>query len=155
MPTRVWVIRAGKGGKYADLFWARSIVALAVDFRADASEATAAGLTEAGVAAGNAPPVAALLRRFALELEVGDVVVCPVSGQKRYMIGRVASDYRFVDDEGDTGLHHLRSVTWQGELTASDLPLNLRRTLGSPMMLYLPAAQEQLMSHVMGSGALR
>jgi predicted Mrr-cat superfamily restriction endonuclease len=107
MPTRVWVIRAGKGGKYADLFWARSIVALAVDFRADASEATAAGLTEAGVAAGNAPPVAALLRRFALELEVGDVVVCPVSGQKRYMIGRVASDYRFVDDEGDTGLHHL------------------------------------------------
>lgn len=97
--------------------------------------------------------MAALLRRFARDLEVGDSVITPVSGQQRFLVGTIASDYRFAH-EGEPGLRHRRNVLWQAEVPASNLPGQLRRALGSPMVLYLPAAQGDLRTFLHEQGLL-
>ena len=153
-PPRIWVVRAGRGGKYIDLFRSRSIVAVPIEFNSHASRATADTLIAAGYSPGNAPGVAALLRRFALDLEVGEFVISPVSGQQRHLVGMVASDYRFDLNEDEPRLRHLRDVSWQAEVPASELPIQLRRTLGSPMVFYLPAAQGDLRSFLHERGGL-
>jgi predicted Mrr-cat superfamily restriction endonuclease len=151
---RIWLVRAGRGGKYIDLFRSRSIVALPIEFNSHASLATAASLVAAGYSPGNAPGVAALLRRFALDLEVKEFVISPVSGQQRHLVGMVASDYRFVPTADYSELHHVRDVSWQAEVPASEFSVQLRRTLGSPLALYLPAAQGELTSFLHEQGLL-
>jgi predicted Mrr-cat superfamily restriction endonuclease len=136
------------------LFRSRSIVAVPIEFNSHASLATADALVAAGYSPGNAPGVAALLRRFALDLEVGEFVISPVSGQQRHLIGMVASDYRFVLNEDNPGLQHLRDVSWYAEVPASEFPIQLRPTLGSPMVFYLPAAQHHLRSFLREQGLL-
>ena len=151
---RIWVVRAGHQGKYGELFRSQSIVALSIEFNHPASRATAAALVAAGYSPGNAPSLAAVLRRFAVDLKVAESVISPISGQQRYLVGMVTSDYRFVINGDEPGLQHLRDVSWQAELQASEFPIQLRRSLGSPMVFYLPAAQRDLTSFLHEQGLL-
>jgi predicted Mrr-cat superfamily restriction endonuclease len=143
-PQQIWVVRAGRGGSYADVFLSRSIVALPVVYEADAREATTEAVAAAGHPAAKAPVVAALLRRFATDLREGDTIISPVSRQQRHLVGTIVGGYRFVAVEEDPGLRHVHAVDWRGEFSTAWIRPGLRSVLGSPMPLYRPAAQEEL-----------
>ena len=61
-------------------------------------------------------------------IQIGDIVLSP-NGQKRYFVGEVTGDYRFVADSDQP---HQRPVTWYEQLLdKSDMSQSLRNSAGS------------------------
>ena len=141
----IWVVRAGRGGRTARACKESSIVALPVTFSGDGATATTEALVEGGESRGRAPMAAALLRRFAAELQIGDRIISPTTDKDRHMVGTLTGPYRFDPANDDPELRHVRAATWSTELVVAELPTRLRRALGSPMVLYAPACQAALM----------
>ena len=59
-------------------------------------------------------------------------------------VGRVAGDYEFDPTPAIAELCHQRRIKWVGKLAWNSLPVDVRRSISSPMPLYLPARQESL-----------
>jgi predicted Mrr-cat superfamily restriction endonuclease len=151
--TAIWVVRPGRGGRAAQAFREGSLVALPVSFEGDAASATTEELIDSGESQGRAPVVAALLRRFASDLQVGDIVISPTRNGD--MVGVLSGPYLFESSATDPELRHRREVIWRGDLERADVPLRIRRALGSPMMLYQPACQTDLHSLLATHGLIR
>lgn len=142
----IWVVRAGVANSLADAFERKSLIGLTVPFRNDASDASTADIRAALEAShpSQAQYMAALLRRLVDELEVGDLVVTPSGGGRPMLVGEVGGTYTYEPQPKIHGLHHQRATTWLGSVGWEDLPVVLRRAVGSPMPLYRPAAQDLL-----------
>jgi predicted Mrr-cat superfamily restriction endonuclease len=148
-PT-VWLIHAGRQAAYADYFSEEGLVALGFGWvgslteltRADAAERLGRTIRPVAKAAG----IAAMLQRFYAEVRVNDLVIVPDGPNRRYLLGRVSGEYEFAESEVLADLCHRRTVEWLASVPRDELPLQVRRSLGSPMQLYRPAAQDALLS---------
>lgn len=74
------------------------------------------------------------LMRFLSELKVGDDVVCFDRDRRRYLIGKIASDYEWRPEH--TGKPHTRRVAWTHEATRESLTTATRNTLGSTRTIF-------------------
>jgi predicted Mrr-cat superfamily restriction endonuclease len=84
---------------------------------------------------------ASVLYRFAYEIDIGDRVVTPDTQSSELLAGRVTGAYEFHEPPPIPDHNHVRRVDWIGRIVWSDLPLEVRRTAGAPMAVYLPGAQ--------------
>jgi restriction system protein len=71
---------------------------------------TAVAAAYPGAKPGAIPIWAGLLRRFAFEMQPGDLVIYPQKADSTVNIGRIESEYRWEADEPDD--RHRRTVTW-------------------------------------------
>jgi predicted Mrr-cat superfamily restriction endonuclease len=143
----VWVVRAGEGGRFVDAFETTGVISIQVEGVGDVAafsghEILERLLTATDMGPGKAQSHAATLYRFAREMKVGDFVITPDRERGELVIGRIAGDYEFKKAPPVDGLQHLRPVDWLGRVAWGKLPQQVRRTLGAPMAVFKPGAQQ-------------
>jgi transcriptional regulator with XRE-family HTH domain len=70
-------------------------------------------------------------RMFRLQMQPGHLVVVPLSG-RRVAIGEVVGDYRYVPDEPEPRLRHVRDVRWLSTIPRAALDEDVRRVVNAP-----------------------
>ena len=131
-----WMIRAGRGGMYAEDWLEQGIVGIGWDFGGvDITEMTRDQLRisysalhpamnhgQVGQAAGQA-------FRFASEISKGETVVTYDSGQRIYHIGKVLGSCETVNDVDN--VTYIRRVEWISSAARDDLTVASKNALGS------------------------
>lgn len=119
--TVVWGIHAGSSGEAERLFLGKSVVAIGWEAVSDLSQWQTQEQYKQVVSEvypeekpGAIPVYAGILRRFAHEMAIGDLVVYPCKSQRRVWVGRVEGPYEYHPEE-DAGYPHQHSVEWIGE----------------------------------------
>ena len=142
----VWVVRAGKGGRYANEFEERGLIGIGFKPVESVQGLDRDALFDhvrelIGSKGGN---VAGQLHRFANGMQVGDLVTVPDGGTRELLYGRVTSDYEYVAEAPISDYHHLRQVDWIGRRNRDDLPDRVLFSLGSLLTVFKPSSQQQL-----------
>jgi predicted Mrr-cat superfamily restriction endonuclease len=142
----VWVVRAGKGDEFRDVFRRHSLIAVArgdIGDLADADEEEIISRVKQHVLPveyGKIFQIAAMLRRVAIDMRVDDWVVTGASPGK-LNVGVVRGLYEYKSTPELRDYQHTRAITWIGEVSRSDLPQEALKGLRAPQALYRPAAQ--------------
>lgn len=77
------------------------------------------------------------LRRFAHEIEVGDIVLTPIKSTRQALIGKVAGPYQHNPAAETKSLTNTRSVEWiRTDILRDDLPTQLRLSLMTHMTVF-------------------
>jgi len=151
----MWMVRAGKGGEDADDFIEKKVVAFSDaglgPVPADATKANllkhrADGLP--GEKEGTRAAWASQLLRFIVEVKVGDEVAFFDRERRRYVLGKIASEYVWLPDTIE-GKGHARRVDWTDEVRRDLLSPATRNTLGSTLTIFklTAEAEKEIRSH--------
>src|SRR4051812_5034106 len=130
----VWLVRAGRRGRYASDFVAKNLVAIGwaaigpLNGR-DRQDLVAAVRSEYGDK--GAPGNAGMLFRFANEIAVGDYVLTPDAETRELHAGRIAGDYRFDPQALLPDYPHVRGVEWTRTFNRDALPKRILYQLGT------------------------
>ncbi len=145
---KTWMVRAGIGGVFADVFRTRKIVGLGWRLVKDlAKYKTREELQAAVRAAYPEYPAQAVamntgqLFRFAKELQVDDRIVTYDPSARVYLCGTIVSEYRYIPSEDDEELVNQRSVAWHHETPRDQLSDATKNSLGSIATLFLISAE--------------
>ncbi|MGY6552973.1 MAG: restriction endonuclease [Wenzhouxiangella sp.] len=137
-----WMVRSSAGGRLADEFVDKGIVALGSAPIGDLSQfqnkrdiLAALSTERPDRKPGQWQAAASQWIRFRDEVKVGDHVITYDSSRRVYHIGRIASEYqhkpRIIAD-----FQHYRSVNWTGEVERDALSARARNSLGSTLTLF-------------------
>lgn len=143
---RVWVVRAGKGGRNASDFERSGLIAIGF---AEAGDPTGldrdelfAQVREAVGSRGG--HVAGQVDRFARVMSVGDLVIVPDGSTRELLCGRITGAYEYRSEPPIAHFRHVRTVSWIGRRDRDLLPDRVLFTLGSLLAVFLPAQQDLL-----------
>jgi len=151
-PT-IWLLRAGKRGRFAGDFVAAGVAAIGWPDIGDVTGRDRAALVAAIEEAYEdeyAPGAAGFLWRFANEISEGDIVLTPDSETREIHVGRITGPYMFRDPAPVEGFPNVRSVSWERSFSRDDLPQRVLYTLGSQGTLSCPSAQDALLDYLAG-----
>jgi restriction system protein len=152
MAQRMWMVRAGRNGRWADAFLSQGVVGLGWHGVGDPTRFStkAAMLAEMRQAYptmrhGQAASGVSQLWRFERELAVGDDVVTYESGTRQYHLGKIESSARYEFGEIEE-LTLRRSVEWISSVSRDVLSPDTKNRLGSTITLFKvpPSAAEEL-----------
>jgi restriction system protein len=156
----MWMIRAGRGGEHVEDFLLHGIVALG-DVRLGAIPPTikkdellklyAEKYPEEKV--GSRGVWASQLLRFINEIKVGDDVATFDRERRKYILGRITSEYEWAPDLLEE-MPHVRRVKWTHEVGRDLLKTATRNTLGAIMTLFKlgPDVEKDLRAHAVTLG---
>ena len=145
----LWMVRAGKGGVYADDFLDEDFVGIGFRNCGTVDDATtkAQMLGRMRAASPNPNPrklatAASQVLRFCRELEAGHRVMTYNPSARRYFLGELTGDVT----ERDHDLFRTRPVRWTGQVHRDSLTDKTRRQLGAISTLFLvnPEAAAEL-----------
>jgi len=142
-PPPVWVVRAGKGGRYASEFEELGIIGIGFEEVGDVAGMDRATLFDfvrerVGSNAGN---VAGQIYRFAQRMAQGDLVAVPDGGTRELLYGRVVGDYEHRLEAPVAHYRHVRAVEWLGRRDRDPLPDRVLFSLGSLLTVFQPSSQ--------------
>jgi len=151
--TRVWVVRAGEGGRYADNFEEKSLIGIGFNEIGDVTGMDRDALfayarDRVGSRGGN---IAGQIHRFANAMAIGDLVAVPDSGTRELLYGRVVGEYEHRAEPPIAHYHHVRKVKWLGRRNRDPLPDRILFSLGSLLTVFEPSGQDRL-AHFLESG---
>ncbi len=136
MSNDIWMVRAGRGGAFAEDFIEGNFVS--IGFPA-AGEVTSPVDKKALVARMLAKHpnqkwmmAASQLKRFFDEFSVGDSVLTYDPGQRLYYFGEITSDVKTIDHQ----LSRCREVEWIGQVNRDSLKQATRNSLGAISTLF-------------------
>ncbi len=149
----VWMIRAGRGGRYAPAFVARSAAVVGWGRTGDVRDLSRDDLVERVKTAfpeygkSQIGSTVNLLARFSRTIVEGDLVLTPEPATRTILFGRIAGDYAFLDEpiEAGTDYQHLRPVRWFARVDRDELSYGARNSLGSLMALTQPGHGGELL----------
>ncbi len=152
----VWLVRAGRRGRYASDFVSRGLVAIGWPAVGDLTGRERADLVQAvrrEYGDKGAPGNAGMLWRFANEMAVGDLVLTPDAETRELHAGRIVGAYRF-----DTGAlldeyPNVRAVEWTTVFDRDELPKRILYQLGTLLTVSTPTSQEPLRAFLLGEEA--
>jgi len=147
----VWVVRAGRRGRFADDFHAAGIVAIGWSGFGDVSELDRTQLVAAArelYGERSAGTTGGMLHRFAHEIALGDWVLMPVSARRELHAGRVAGPYEHRADER---YPPVRPVAWEQLFGREELAPHIQQQLTSMLTVFRPSAQEELREFLAGA----
>lgn len=142
MTGNMWMVRSGRGGRYAAERVEQGRVSLGWgsglnpgEFKS--KEAIAAKLREyyPDFTAGQIDSAASQIWRFITELKVGDRVVTYDPETRLYHVGQITSDAQ-ADPSADEEGQFFRSVQWQSQRSRDELSREARNSLGSVLTLF-------------------
>ncbi|HVY47640.1 MAG TPA: restriction endonuclease [Minicystis sp.] len=157
----MWMVRAGRGGEHVDEYLQHGVVAFGDDRLGKLpSTVTKEELLRLYAEKypeekeGSRASWASQLLRFITELKVGDDVLCFDRERRRYLLGRIKSDYVWIAD-AVPGKPHARRVEWTQEVPRDSLTASTRNTLGSVLTVFKLNAEaaKDLASHAVPLGA--
>jgi restriction system protein len=138
----MWMIRAGSGSKHIEEFVEHKIVALGdTKLGALAPSITKEGLLK--LYAERYPELpeasratwASQLLRFVTEVKVGDEVTTYDRERRKYLLGKITSEYEWAPKLIDT-MPHVRRVDWTQEVLRDQLSTGSRNSLGAIQTLF-------------------
>ena len=142
--SRFWMVRAGRGGYLIDEFQNRGCVAVGWADVGRVEPSTTVDQLKSRVRAAHpeAHPsavanIAAMIWKFAREMEPGDKVVTYDAPNREYLLGEVAGEYAFAPDvipEHD----QQRPIRWSGRVSRDLLSAEAKNSLGSTLTLFQP-----------------
>lgn len=141
----MWMVRAGQGGAWADLFVEESCVG--VDFWSESFQAPPTALTREELAAalqkaqpelskGKLIVAAGQFYRFLHDLAPGDQVITYDPNRRVYYLGELKDRAAWAAKRG-APLPTRKGVRWTGKVVRDSLSVSTRNTLGSIMTLFL------------------
>lgn len=137
-PTPCWMVRAGRGGRFASTFREENLVGIGWSVLGDLSRFTSrqaltaayretlADETEQQIAVGTGQ-----IRRFLDAFAIGDRVVTYDPSTRLYHRGTIEGGYEYRPDAADDVLVNRRRVRWVGETSRDDLRVKSRNSLGA------------------------
>lgn len=143
IPPAVWVVRAGRKGRYLPAFRDTGCVAFPDHGVGDLTSLTTMEIRKAVREAGGSARRAALLDMFR-ELRVWDGVVTPYVYDGVLWFGRVIRPYRY-DPDRIPGLAHVVPVKWVGWIWRRDIPSPIDHVLGAGIEIFKPTTQGPLL----------
>ena len=142
MQGRMWMVRAGRNGRWAEAFLSERVVGLGWEALGDSTRfSTKAAMLSAMMRAypekteGQAASGVSQLWRFQRELSIGDDVVTYESGTRLYHLGKITSEARYVPGEIEE-LTLRRSVDWNASASRDTLGDDTKNRLGSTITLF-------------------
>jgi restriction system protein len=140
---KTWMVRAGVGGVFADVFRAQEIVGLGWRQISDLQKYQSREALQAAIrlAYPDYPNQAVSMNtgqlwRFAKEIAIGDRIVTYDPSARVYLCGLITGDYRYCPSEDDEERVNQRSVKWQHETPRDKLSEGAKNSLGSIATLF-------------------
>jgi restriction system protein len=158
----MWMIRAGRGGDNVDDFMREGLAAF--------GDERGLGQISAGVTKddlrklyastypetkeGSRESWVSQLLRFISEIKVGDDAITNDRDRRRYILGKVKSDYQWLSN--NAAGPHIRRVEWTHEVPRDALSTSTKNTLGSVLTVFKVNADaaKDLVEHAAPLGAL-
>lgn len=138
----MWMVRAASGGRLADEFKDKGIVAIGWEDVGDLSRyGDKAAILEAVKTAwpewaeGKCQSSASQLIRFRDQIKVGDRVISYDSSRRTYLVGTISGPYKHLPDVLGP-FENTHSVKWEGEVERDVLSSLTRNRLGSTLTLF-------------------
>lgn len=138
----LWMVRSSSGGRLADEFVEKGVVALGGapigdlrEFRDKQGILAALQAKRPDRKPGQWQAAASQWIRFRDELKQGDRVITYDSSRRVYHVGTIASDYQHTPGIVSE-FQHSRAVDWQGEVNRDVLSPRARNSLGSTLTLF-------------------
>ena len=138
----LWMVRSATGGRLADEFVEKGLVALGAAQVGDLSKFSdkqallkALKAERPDFKPGRRQAAASQWIRFRDELQRGDKVITYDSSRRVYHVGTIASDYRHQPGT-IADFQHYRAVEWEGEVERDVLSARARNSLGSTLTLF-------------------
>lgn len=157
----MWMVRAGRGSENIEDFLKHGIVAVGdpqlgpipLTIKKDELLKLYADKYPAEKEATRAAWASQLLR-FVAELKTGDEVVTGDRERRKYLLGRIFSDYEWAPNL-IADMPHTRRVQWTQEVSRDQLTLATKNTLGSSLTLFKVNADvdKELYAHAVALGA--
>lgn len=138
----LWMVRSASGGRLADEFVEKGLVALGAapvgdlaQFSGKQALLDALKAERPDFKQGRLQAAASQWIRFRDEVQRGDRVVTYDSSRRVYHVGTIASDYRHQPGT-IADFQHYRAVDWEGEVERDALSSRARNSLGSTLTLF-------------------
>lgn len=143
MPEQViWGIHPGRHGGAEDLFLRRNVIAIGWGDMGDLSQwsdregyKVAFADTYPNEKPGAVPTKAGMLYRFVHEMQLGDLVVCPLKLVREVSIGEVVGEYQHRPDVNDR-FPNMREVKWVKTVPRTSFSQGALYEMGSAMTLF-------------------
>jgi restriction system protein len=153
----IWGIHPGEGGAVEDLFLRRSVIAIGWPNMGDLSqypdrEAYKASFPGAypGEKPGAIPTKAGQLYRFVHEMQVGDLVVCPLKLAREVRIGRTVGEYQHLPDV-NARYPNMRKVEWLKSVPRTSFSQGALYEMGSALTLFqISSHADEVIAHLEG-----
>lgn len=151
------MVRAGRGGKYADEFENNNYVAVGwnklgpLNQFSDIDSIKQAYLPIYGNdKPGKTANAIGMIRRFGQSIQQGDLIVTYHPKQRVYFIGHDKGEFRFIDRDDD-GYQQIRVVTWQGKVPRDVLTQATKNSLSSTLTLFALKSEviDELLNNLM------
>lgn len=143
MTSVTWLVRAGRGGRYASEFKSQKLVAIGWveagnTLTLKTREEFFAKMQQAYPDASKPKQhnSASQVYRFVREIRENDRVITYDSERRVYLIGTFRGEPRFDPNLFDQEFTTFRHVDWKDEISRDELPLGARNTLGSTLTLF-------------------
>lgn len=150
----VWLLRAGRKGRYATDFVSNGIAAigwpLVGDLRDQNRQELVAAVKEHYGEKG-ASGTGGMLWRFANEIAPGDLVLTPDPETRELHAGTVTGEYEFRPNPPVEGYPNVHTVEWTRRFSRDDLPKRILYQLGSLLTVSQPSAQSELRAFLVGA----
>lgn len=157
--SKIWMVRAGRGGGFADRFLGESIVAIGWGeigeiTASDSEDEIKRRFAEAfpNEKPGARAAWAGSVRRFVKEVEVGDSVVTYDNKSRLYHLGEIRSSVKrgSVTIDGEERWEFQRGVEWESQVLRDSLLQDTQNRLGGVLTVFrVPAAASaDLRKHV-------
>jgi hypothetical protein len=146
----VWMLRAGRNGRYAATFVDSSYAVVGWGQTGDVSTFSREQLEKAVAAcwpdgkASQRGQAVNTLYRLVHTMAVGDLVITPEPESRTLLLGRVSGPYRYLDDPPGEGYRHARPVKWFARVSRDLLSYGARNSLGALMTLSRPSHAGEL-----------
>ncbi len=138
----MWMVRAGRGAEHVEDFLQKSVVALGwsqigrlptMPSKSDLVALLAGAYPDEKD--GTHGTWAATLLRFVQEISIGDEVLTYDREKRRYVVGKIASNYEWKPDLIDD-MPNVRQVKWTHQVARDGLSTGARNTLGAIQTLF-------------------
>jgi restriction system protein len=148
----VWLLRAGRRGRYANDFIGAGIAAIGWDVgdlsgrsRGEIVQSVREHYGDKG-----APGTGGMLYRFANEIQPNDWVLTPDPETRELHAGRISGVYEYRHDPPVEGYPNIRTVDWTHQFSRDELPKRILYQLGSLLTVSKPSAQAALHAFLEG-----
>lgn len=145
MAGRAFMVRAGNDNELVEEFESRSLVAVGWSELGDVSDVRSYDEMKARFNATDEysehnnrriAQNAGQVNRFALEMEIGHLVLTYDKTEREYLIGEVTSDYEWKPGDHPPKYPHVRRVEWKDTVSRDEFTTSTKNTLGSTLTVF-------------------
>lgn len=153
-----WIIRAGRGGIYAEDWASRGIVGIGWDFNGvDIAAMSKDDIRNAytnlhpGESRGKVAAAVGQIAHFAHDMSKGETVVMYDPGSRRYHIGKITGNC--LKAPSDDGVEYTRTVTWTKTAPRDALSQTSKNSLGGIQTIF--AVSDEVMADLNRAATLK